>query len=173
MRSDWTLRLARAEDAAAFHRVEEDAADLLRDEPSLAGVPIPPTASAEDHARVIAKGRSLTALVGNEIVGFAAAAPVGRELHLHELSVARAHQGRKIGATLLEALVVDARNSGYRAITLNTFRDIPWNAPFYARHGFIEVENLDGRPHLAESQACAIALGLPAERRCAMIRFLD
>jgi GNAT superfamily N-acetyltransferase len=171
--SGFTLRLAQPGDAESFHRVEDDAADLLRDEPSLAGVPIPPTASAEDHARVIAKGRSLTALVGDEIVGFAAAAPVGRELHLHELSVARGHQGRKIGATLLEALAVDARNSGSRAITLNTFRDIPWNAPFYARHGFVEVENFEGRPHLAESQASAIALGLPAQRRCAMIRFLD
>lgn len=171
--SGFTLRLAQPGDAEAYHRVEEDAAGLLREEPSLAGVPIPPSASSEDHARMIAKGRSLTALVGTEIVGFAAAAPAGRDLHLHELSVARAHQGRKIGATLLEALAVDARNSGYRAITLNTFRDIPWNAPFYTRHGFVEVTNLEGRPHLAESQASAIALGLPAERRCAMIRFLD
>jgi GNAT superfamily N-acetyltransferase len=171
--SGFTLRLAQPGDAEAYHRVEEDAADLLREEPSLAGLPIPPTASPQDHAKVIAKGRSLTALVGNQIVGFAAAAPAGRELHLHELSVVRAHQGRTIGATLLEALAVDARNSGYRAITLNTFRDIPWNAPFYARHGFVEVENFEGRPHLAESQASAIALGLPAERRCAMIRFLD
>lgn len=171
--SGFTIRLARAEDAADFHRVEEDAAGLFHDEPSLAGVPIPPPASVEDHAKVIAKGRSLTALAGEDVVGFAAAAAVGREIHLHELSVARRHQGRGIGAILLEALAIDARNSGYRAITLNTFRYVPWNAPFYARHGFVEVENFEGRPRLAESLDAAAALGMPRERRCAMIRFLD
>ena len=171
--TEFSIRLARASDAAAFHRVEEDAAGLLREEPSLAGIPIPPTASPEDHARTIARGRSLTATVGEEVVGFAAAAPEGRELHLHELSVARAYQRRRIGATLLQALAIDARASGYRAITLNTFRDIAWNAPFYARHGFVEMDNLEGRPHLLRSLEAAAALGLPVDRRCAMIRFLD
>lgn len=171
--SDWHIRLSRKEDAAAFHLVEEDAAGLLRDEPSLHGIPIPPSASVDDHAKVIAKGRSLTAVVGEDVVGFAAAAPVGRVVHLHELSVAQRMQRRGIGATLLEALAIDSRNSGFRAITLNTFKDVPWNAPFYARHGFIVVENLQEHPHLANSLDAAVALGMPRESRVAMIRFLD
>jgi GNAT superfamily N-acetyltransferase len=92
---------------------------------------------------------------------------------LNEISVAREHQGQGIGAGLLEALAVDARNSGFSAITLNTYRDIAWNAPFYARHSFVEVENFEGRPHLAQSLEAAVELGLPRDRRCAMIRFLD
>ncbi len=171
--SGFSIRLARAEDAEDFYRVEEDAAGLLREEPLLEGIPIPPTATAEHHAKIIAMGRSLTAVVGDEVVGFAESGAVRRELHLHELSVTRAHQGRGIGATLLGALKIDARNSGFRAITLNTFRDVPWNAPFYARHGFVEVTNFEGRPHLEESLAGAVGLGIPAERRCAMIAFLD
>lgn len=171
--SAYRIRLARAEDAEAFHRVEEDAASLLRDEPSLAGTVIPPTASAADHARTIAKGRSLAALHGEEIVGFAAIGTVGRELHLAELSVARAHQRCGVGSLLLRAAMIDARNSGYRAITLNTYRDIPWNAPFYARFGFVEVENFEGRAHLAESREGAASIGMPMDRRCAMICFLD
>jgi len=67
---------------------------------------------------------------------------------------------------------LDARNSGFQAITLNTYRDIPWNAPFYARHGYVEVENFEGRPHLAQSLDSAVELGMPRERRCAMINFL-
>ena len=105
--------------------------------------------------------------------GFAAAARVGRELHLHELSVARAHQGKRIGATLLTALKIDAANSGLRAITLNTYRDIPWNGPFYSRHGFVEIENFEGRQHLVQSLDEAVAFGLPRDRRCAMIHFLN
>ncbi len=171
--SDWSLRLARAEDAGAFHTVEEDAADLLRQEPSLQGIPVPPSTSAADYHILIGKGHCLSATLNGQVIGFAAARPVGRELHLDEISVSRSHQGKGIGAALLEALAVDAGNSGFRAITLNTYRDIPWNAPFYARHGFVEVENFEGRPHLAESLEGAVALGMPRERRCAMIRFLD
>ena len=171
--SGYRLRLARREDAEAFHRVEDNAASLLREEPSLAGTVIPPIASALDHARMIARGRSLVALHGEDIVGFAAIRAVGRELHLAELSVARAHQRSGVGSLLLRAAIIDARNSGYRAITLNTYRDIPWNAPFYARFGFVEVENFDGRPHLSQSYEDAAALGLPMDRRCAMVLPLE
>ncbi|MEE4288324.1 MAG: GNAT family N-acetyltransferase [Erythrobacter sp.] len=169
----YRIRLARPEDAEAFHLVEEDAASLLREEPSLKGSVIPPTASVAEHARIIAKGRSLAALDGERIVGFAAIGVVGRELHLAELSVARRHQRCGVGSLLLRAAMIDARNSGYRAITLNTYRDIAWNAPFYARFGFVEVENFEGRRHLQESNEGAQALGLPMDRRCAMICFLD
>lgn len=171
--SGYRIRLARPDDAEAFHRVEEDAAALLHDEPSLAGTVLPPIASASDHARTIAKGRSLTALHGEDVIGFAAIGAVGRDLHLAELSVARAHQRRGVGGLLLRAAMIDARNSGYRAITLNTYRDIPWNAPFYARFGFVEVEDVSGHPHLARSRDGAAALGLPMDRRCAMILLLD
>lgn len=169
----YRIRLARPEDAAAFHLVEDDAASLLREEPSLAGTVIPPTASVSDHARTIAKGRSLAALNADSIIGFAAIGVVGRELHLAELSVARAHQRCGVGSLLIRAMKIDARNSGYRAITLNTYRDIAWNAPFYARFGFVEVENFEGRSHLVQSHKGAAALGMPIDRRCAMICFLD
>lgn len=171
--SGYRIRLARPEDAAAFHDVEEDAAGLLREEPSLAGTVIPPAHPEAFYTRIIAKGRSLAALHGEAIVGVAALRPVGRELHLSELSVARAHQRCGVGSLLLRAAMIDARNSGYRAITLNTYRDIAWNAPFYARFGFVEVENFEAHPHLVESRAEAAALGMPMERRCAMIGLLD
>ena len=170
--SGWHIRLAQSEDAEGFHEVEEDAARLLLEEPSLDGIPVPPSESAHHYRRLIRKGHCLTAYEGERIVGFAAAAPIRRELHLAEISVARTHQRCGIGATLLEALAIDAANSGFRAITLNTYIDIPWNAPFYARHGFVELQDFDGRPHLAESLEKAVELGLPRERRCAMIRFL-
>ena len=171
--SGFSIRLAREEDAEAFNRVEDDAASLLREEPSLEGIPIPPSESADHYRRLIAKGHCLAAFEDEELAGFAAAGRVGRELHLHELSVRRASQGKGIGATLLRALAIDARNSGLQAITLNTYRDIPWNGLFYARHGFVEVENFEGRPHLAKSLEAAVELGLPRDRRCAMIKFLD
>ena len=171
--SDFSIRLARPADGEAFHEVEQDAATLLSEEHSLRGVPLPPAESADNYRAMIRRGNCLSATVSDEVIGFAAAGRCGRELHLHELSVARAHQGKGIGATLLRALAIDARNCGLRAITLNTFRDIAWNAPFYARQGFVEIENFEGREHLRDSHDAAVDLGMPGDRRCAMIKFLD
>lgn len=171
--SDFAIRLARPGDAQAFHEVEEDAATLLAAEPSLAGVPVPPSHSAEEYRAMIAAGHCLTATSGERVVGFAATRRHSRELHLDELSVATDFQRRRIGATLLNALKIDARNSGVRAITLHTYRDIAFNAPFYERHGWVVVEDLESHPRLAAGHEQAVAFGLPAERRCAMICFLD
>jgi hypothetical protein len=31
--------------------------------------------------------------------------------------------------------------AGYPAVTLRTFRDVPWNGPFYLRRGFAVVDS--------------------------------
>lgn len=170
---DWSLRLARSEDAPKFAEVEEDAARLFGSEASLADIAMPPARSAEQYRAIIDQRQSLSATCDDEVVGFAAARPAGRELHLHELSVALAFQRRGIGATLLRALKIDARNAGFGAITLHTFRDVAWNAPFYARYGFVEVEQVRDHPRLAAGLEAAVAAGLPRDRRCAMICTLD
>ncbi|MCH2486651.1 MAG: GNAT family N-acetyltransferase [Erythrobacter sp.] len=162
MSSDWSLRLARVDDASAFHEVEEDAAQILRDAPELAGIAVPPSRGAEEYMRLIRRSHCLSAVEKDRVIGFAAAAPNKRELHLHELSVARSWQRRRIGATLLEALAIDARNSGLKAITLTTRRDIAWNAPFYAAHGFVEIANGEGSGEDSKDP-----------NRCAMVRLLD
>ncbi|MXO63976.1 hypothetical protein [Qipengyuania oceanensis] len=46
--SDFSIRLARPADGDAFHEVEQDAATLLSEEPSLRGVPLPPAESADN-----------------------------------------------------------------------------------------------------------------------------
>lgn len=172
MSADITLRLTLTEDAEDFHRIEVDAAGRLTEAPEIAGMPIPPATSAHQYARIIGKRRSLTARVGHEIAGFAAIVPERRELHVHQLSVAGRFQRRGVGTLLLRALIVDGRNSGFRAITLTTCRDIDWHASFYARQGFVEVVDLAEHARLARVLDEADAIGLPRERRCAMIRFI-
>ena len=36
-----------------------------------------------------------------------------------------------------------ARARGYDDITLATYRDVPWNGPFYASEGFVETGPVD------------------------------
>ena len=154
--SDFSIRLAQIDDAQAFHEVEEDAAQLLANEPSLEGVPVPPSRTPDEYRTMIGQRHCLTAASGGRVVGFAAARRIGKEVHLHELSVASAFQRKRIGATLLSALKIDCKNAGVRALTLLTYRDIPWNAPFYERHGFVVIEDLDAYPRLAQGHAAAV-----------------
>lgn len=169
-RGAWTLRLARPEDAEAMPAIERAAASLFADEPSIDPARV---RSGADYARLIRRGHSLVAHVGGAMAGFLVAQPFSGELHIWEMGVAPAFQRQGIGSGLVRAAQIDARNTGLRALTLTTFRDLAWNAAFYARLGFEEVTALDAHPRLAGELANEVDDGLPAIRRCAMICFLD
>jgi predicted N-acetyltransferase YhbS len=171
--SGWSLRLARPADAAAMPEIERAAAVAFAGVPGLEGVDFTRTRSEAEFARLIRKGHSLVAHVGETLAGFLVAERFSRELHIWEMDVAPAFQRQGIGAGLVRAAQIDARNSGITALTLTTFRDVAWNAPFYARLGFDEVTALDAHIRLAGELAVEVDSGLPAERRCAMICFLD
>ncbi len=124
-----------------------------------------------DYARLIRKGHCLVAHVGEAMAGFLVAEPFRRELHIWEMDVVSAFQRRGIGSGLLRAGQIDARNTGFKALTLTTDREE--GAPFYVRLGFEEVTALDAHLRLSGKLANEIDDGLNAERRCAMICFLD
>lgn len=101
-------------------------------------------------------------------VGFAVVEPMEDTAHLEELDVHPSHGRRGIGSALVRAVCDWARASGLRAVTLTTYRDIPWNAPLYAGLGFRALlsEQLD--PLLEERVREEAARGLAAERRVVM-----
>ncbi|RZV31242.1 MAG: N-acetyltransferase [Sphingomonadaceae bacterium] len=171
--SDWSLRLARPDDALAWPAIERAAGEMFRDDPGLSEIDFDKSRDASDLRGLIRKGHCLAAHLGERPIGFLATEPFRRELHIWEVSVHPDGQRKGIGAGLIRACMVDARNSGFVALTLTTFRDIEWNGPFYQRLGFEEVTALDAHPRLASELALEADNGLPAERRCAMIRFLD
>jgi predicted N-acetyltransferase YhbS len=105
---------------------------------------------------------------GSGPIGFAACEPFDDALHLWELAVRRERQGQGVGRALIRAVIDAAGARGCAAVTLTTFREIAWNAPFYARLGFLELaaHELDGR--LAEVLSREAAKGLDVVARCAM-----
>lgn len=79
--------------------------------------------------------------------------------HLEQLSVRLPEHGRRgTGTLLLEAACEEARWAGHRSITLCTYRDVPWNGPFYRARGF--DEDPDPPAYLRAVRAHEQALGL-------------
>ena len=105
---------------------------------------------------------------GDRPLGFAVVSILDDNAHLDELDVLPDHGRRGIGTALVERACAWARSAGYRAITLSTLQDIPWNAPFYAKLGFrvlTEDELTQPLRDLLDSEA---RLGLPMENRVLM-----
>lgn len=93
-------------------------------------------------------------------VGFIAARSEGTALHIVEMDVLTSHGQRGIGALLLHRAFDAAKERGHRWITLTTFEHLAWNAPFYARHGFVVRDDLAAWPHLARTLQSERHLGL-------------
>ena len=82
------------------------------------------------------------ALADDMAVGFAHVEVIDPQTaHLEEIDVDPVHARRGLGAKLVLQVCDWAASHGYTAVTLTTFRDVPWNMPFYARLGFRIVAN--------------------------------
>lgn len=144
------IRPATEDDLPMLAELEDRADTVFR----VAGLQLPevPTtdyAAADDHTTFVA---------GDPPVGFAALREVGGDAYLAALAVLPGEMRQGIGSRLLDTACRWAREHGYEAMTLTTFRDVPWNAPFYARRGFVEV--LDPAPALAAIRDRERTLGL-------------
>jgi GNAT superfamily N-acetyltransferase len=92
--------------------------------------------------------------------------------HIEQVSVAWLRARRGLGAALIEHLAAIARTEDRPALTLTTFRDVPWNAPYYQRLGFVIVEPADQGPELAALVSRESATILSDAPRVAMRRRL-
>jgi hypothetical protein len=82
------------------------------------------------------------------------------------MDVLAEHGRRGIGGRLLETVCTSAREHGYAAVTLSTFRDVPWNDPFCRRHGFVDLRLPRGRRACAQSASKRAATGCAPMRGC-------
>jgi len=93
---------------------------------------------AEDHLAQAA----LVLVTGDPPVGFVCVGLVDGLPHIWQLSVHPDHGRRGLGRALVQAACRWARAEGFEAVTLTTYRDVPWNGPFYASLGFVTVDAL-------------------------------
>ena len=98
------------------------------------------------------------------LVGFLAGQITADGLYIAEVDVLMERQRQGHGRRLMQAAIDWARGQRLTAVTLTTFRSIPFNAPFYASMGFVELD--PPTPHLAKTLAEEAANGF--EDRCGM-----
>jgi GNAT superfamily N-acetyltransferase len=143
------IRLPRQDELEALRWIERDAgrqfavigmAEIASDKPP---------AIAELEA-VRARGRAWVAAdPADRPIAYLLSSTVDGCAHIDQVSVASSHSRRGLGAVLIEHLAMGARAEDRPALTLTTFRDVPWNAPYYERLGFGVVAPADQGPELA------------------------
>ena len=129
--------------------------------------------SPENLREGIAHGILRVAEDGGGALGFALCGQVDGNAHLFEMDVVPEHGRRGIGSALLESVCDEAARRGFPAMTLTTLRDVPWNAPFYAARGFVEMDQAQWGEQLGQIFARERMLGFPMRLRVAMRRRLS
>jgi GNAT superfamily N-acetyltransferase len=114
----------------------EAAADTLF-EPLGIG-PLPGPGTPEEFARAL-----VVLVAGDPPVGLCRIDGIDTRAHLEQLSVHPDHAGRGTGRALLRAACDWATSHDFDEITLATYRDVPWNGPFYRSEGFVERGPVD------------------------------
>lgn len=160
---------SRAEDLPLLAAIEQRAATLFATHPSTAPLGLAEGAP-RNFAPAHAAGMLWVARVGERPAGFALVEPLEGGWHLEEMDVDPAYARRGIGTALVCAVLDAAASSGVPRLTLCTFREVPWNAPFYARLGFHELEEADCGPDLRVKVREEAVRGLPARLRVVMAR---
>ncbi len=167
MSTDYVVQLAGSEHVDQLPAIERGAATRFGD--SLPPSVLSHVTSVDTLAAAQLAGLLWVALEpAGTPVGFAVASVHGRRVHLDELDVLPKHGRKGVGSALIEAVEDYALNSGCVEITLTTFRDVPWNAPFYASIGFEVIPEQELDAELLRRFSGETALGVDRSRRVAM-----
>jgi len=90
--------------------------------------------------------------------------------HIEQVSVRAEYARQGIGRALIEEAAQLAASRQMPAITLTTFRDVPWNAPYYLRIGFQPLTDSQLTPGLRRVRQEEGQRGLDRWPRVAMRR---
>ena len=132
------IRQATVQDYGGLPAMEADAGQLFR----AFGIPLiadmPPNPVEYYHELPKSSVVFVARTSSEEIVGFAVGLVIDGQAYLKEVSVKRAVSQQGVGRTLVANIIAWAKEKSFHYLTLTTFRDLPFNAPFYAKLGFQE-----------------------------------
>jgi GNAT superfamily N-acetyltransferase len=161
--------LAREGDLSRVQRIDWASGQMFNDvgRPEVAGLQWSPEALAACR-----KAGRLWVITGvdDRPAGFLITETVDGCLHVEQVSVDPASARRGLGRALLDHAAEQAAAAGIPAMTLTTFADVPWNAPYYLRCGFRVLDEADVTAGLRAIRRREAALGLDRWPRVCMRR---
>jgi len=169
----YTLRRARPEELAVLPDIEHLAAQqfLQSAQPFAAQLDTQSLEQLREYQRH--GGVWVAATAEGGIAAFVLSKEVDGAAYIAEIDVHPAHARQGLGRALFEVLKRQARERGYPAMLLTTFRDVPWNAPNYERWGFRVMRDDEVGPGLRAIREQETRAGLPPASRVCMVLPLD
>ena len=104
--------------------------------------------------------------------GFAAAGDLDGVYWLDQMAVDPDHARMGLGKALLGAVIDYAKWAYYSNVALSTFRDVPFNAPFYEKFRFVVADSAKAPDSLKQRFLSEIPRGVEDSARVLMIRKL-
>ena len=168
------IRLARPDDIPRVRAIEDEAGTMfsglgLIDDALDGSFPI------GDLVRLVGMGQ---VWVGCTEDGAEKDRPVGMviasmhegDVYVEELDVMPKFGRRGLGSRLLACVCAWAEKLQCTSVTLSTFRDVPWNAPFYRKRGFRDLQPAEWTPGMRAIREKEARHGLKVEARVFMRR---
>ncbi|WP_166880146.1 GNAT family N-acetyltransferase [Salinibacterium sp. ZJ450] len=162
-------RLATLRDLAAVHDVERAAGQRFRTV-GMYEVADDDPISTTDFEGYLLHDDAWVTVVDGSVVAYLLVEPIDDALHVEQVTVHPLHARQGFGSRLLDLAGQHAADRSLRGLTLTTFRDVPWNAPYYARLGFAEIAREQWGPDLHRKVEQEATLGLSRWPRVVMGR---
>ena len=166
------IRPALPDETAIMQAIELDAAKSYAALPGYGFSVVLPARSDDEHAFARDHGARFVVEIDGAVAGFIMVIPLDRAAHIFEAAVLAAYQGRGIGKQLVAVAENYAREKGYAEMTLTTYRDVPWNTPFYERLGYAVFSPDGERPQMQGLMADEVEQGFAVAPRVAMKKTL-
>jgi GNAT superfamily N-acetyltransferase len=158
----FAIRPASAADIAALPAIESRARLVLYGMAGLGAIAELPPIPIERLRR----GPCWVADDGSgKILGFALADRLDRDVVLETLSILPEFSRGGLGRALVDAVKNWAQAASAASLLVCTYRDIPWDAPFFVRLGFVEVPHRKWTVQMHCLQRKATAIGHDPARR--------
>ena len=167
----YAIRAANSGDIARLIAADIAASELFRPTGLIYEMPdIPDGVPADTLRQAIKEDMLLTCEVDGVAIGFALLSVRGDgDFYLDQLSVDPAHGRKGVGTALVQTCFMWTERHGFEELFLSTFRDLPWNGPFYRSLGFRELPRRRLKDWMLEIEDAQRAL-MDVSKRCFMVR---